>query len=235
MKEDAKGFVFLPSFAEQVEKINSDTVQLALYRAIVRYGCYGEIPDFSNIDKLGVLDAVFYSMQRLIDWTKEQRNRKAETARANGAKSGGNPNFRQGMPNPYYSQRDNQDITNDNQDISIKEKSKKIKDESKKTSRESRESREKSGNRFSIPTLEEIKSYIEEKGFSKVDAGTFFDYYESNGWMVGRNKMKNWKASISRWERTERDKAPAQEDKKAARRCEAEFSATCARDYKTTF
>lgn len=122
MKEDAKGFVFLPSFAEQVEKIKNETVQLALYKAIVKYGCYGETPDFSKIDNLGTLDAVFYSVQHLIDWTKEQRNKKADRARENGRLSNGNPNFEKGKPNPYYPQKDNQDISNDNQEISLKEK-----------------------------------------------------------------------------------------------------------------
>lgn len=51
------------------------------------------------------------------------------------------------------------------------------------------------------PSLEEVKSYISEKGYA-VDAERFWSYYESNGWRVGKNPMKNWKAAISTWARS---------------------------------
>lgn len=54
--------------------------------------------------------------------------------------------------------------------------------------------------RFIPPTLEEIKAYCNERK-SNVDAERFFDYYESNGWMVGKTKMKDWKAAFRSWER----------------------------------
>lgn len=54
--------------------------------------------------------------------------------------------------------------------------------------------------RFSTPTLEEIKNYCLERE-NNVDADTFFNFYESKGWMVGKNKMKNWKAAIHNWEK----------------------------------
>ena len=59
-----------------------------------------------------------------------------------------------------------------------------------------------SASRFRPPTLEEVKSHILEKGI-EIDAEKFFAYYESNGWMVGRNKMKNWKSAIVTWHKNE--------------------------------
>lgn len=53
---------------------------------------------------------------------------------------------------------------------------------------------------FVIPTVEEIKKYCEERK-NNVDAERFFDYYESRGWLIGKNKMKDWKAAIRTWER----------------------------------
>lgn len=47
---------------------------------------------------------------------------------------------------------------------------------------------------FVKPTIEEIK-----KEFPTFNAEHFFNYYESNGWMVGRNKMKDWKATVKNW------------------------------------
>ena len=54
--------------------------------------------------------------------------------------------------------------------------------------------------RFVKPNLDEIRIYIEEDNLN-VDANTFFDYYESNGWVVGKNKMKDWKATLRNWSR----------------------------------
>jgi hypothetical protein len=59
--------------------------------------------------------------------------------------------------------------------------------------------------RFKPPTLEELNEYIAENNLN-VDAKQFIDYYESNGWKVGRNPMKDWKATVRRWHRTNGDK-----------------------------
>ena len=54
------------------------------------------------------------------------------------------------------------------------------------------------------PTLEEIKQYIREKGFT-MSADAFFDYYTANGWKVGKNKMKDWRASVRNWNAREKE------------------------------
>lgn len=51
------------------------------------------------------------------------------------------------------------------------------------------------------PTLEEVQAYCIERG-NHVDAARFVDYYTSNGWKVGKNKMKDWKAAVRTWERS---------------------------------
>ena len=59
--------------------------------------------------------------------------------------------------------------------------------------------------RFIPPTIEDVKAYCVERK-NNVDAQRFVDYYESNGWMVGRNKMKDWKAAVRTWEKTDNNK-----------------------------
>lgn len=54
--------------------------------------------------------------------------------------------------------------------------------------------------RFAPPSLDEVKAYCEERN-NGIDADQWLAYYESNGWMVGRNKMKDWKASVRTWEK----------------------------------
>lgn len=60
--------------------------------------------------------------------------------------------------------------------------------------------KKKKTTRFVPPTVEEVKQYCEENNY-KLDAQYFVDFYESKGWMVGKNKMKSWQASVRTWVR----------------------------------
>ena len=60
---------------------------------------------------------------------------------------------------------------------------------------------------FTPPTIEEVTAYCKERG-NNVDAEQFIAFYTSKGWMVGKNKMKDWKACIRTWER--RDAKPTE-------------------------
>lgn len=57
-------------------------------------------------------------------------------------------------------------------------------------------------NIFICPTLDEVTAYCRQR-HNKVDPQTFIDFYESKGWMVGKNKMKDWKACIRTWEKSD--------------------------------
>ena len=59
---------------------------------------------------------------------------------------------------------------------------------------------EKIVSKFSKPTLEETQIYFLEKNIPEIEAQRFFNYFESNGWLVGgRTKMKDWKAAARNW------------------------------------
>ena len=55
------------------------------------------------------------------------------------------------------------------------------------------------------PTLEEVKAYCNERG-NRVDPERFVDYYTANGWRVGKNPMKDWRAAVRTWEREAKSK-----------------------------
>ena len=55
---------------------------------------------------------------------------------------------------------------------------------------------------FKPPTIEEVKAYCTERK-NNVDAERFIDFYEAKGWMLGKNKMKDWKAAVRTWERND--------------------------------
>ena len=54
--------------------------------------------------------------------------------------------------------------------------------------------------RFVKPNVEDIIDYCNERN-NYVDAQKFYDYYSSNGWKVGKNPMKDWKAAVRTWEK----------------------------------
>ena len=58
--------------------------------------------------------------------------------------------------------------------------------------------KKKSAARFTPPTLEDVANYAHEKGYA-INAERFISYYESVGWRVGRNQMKDWRAAVRTW------------------------------------
>ena len=62
--------------------------------------------------------------------------------------------------------------------------------------------REKRRSRFSPPTRIEVAEYCAQHGY-RVDPKRFCNHYESNGWKVGRNPMKDWKAAVRNWDMRE--------------------------------
>ena len=56
------------------------------------------------------------------------------------------------------------------------------------------------GKRFAPPTVDEVAHYCQERG-NQVDPDAFVNFYTSKGWMVGKNKMKDWKAAVRTWEK----------------------------------
>lgn len=89
-------------------------------------------------------------------------------------------------------------LEKNNQKQAIKEKERK----EKEIELESIEA--KSAKRFCPPTLEEVKVYVEEKGYVFFDAERFIDFYTSKGWMVGKNKMKDWQAAVRNWHKSDK-------------------------------
>lgn len=64
-------------------------------------------------------------------------------------------------------------------------------------------------NKFTPPTEEEIQAYLTESNITSFSSRQFIDFYESKGWMIGKNKMKSWKAAVRTWAQREHDKKPA--------------------------
>lgn len=211
---DKDTFVFYPTFLEQISSIKSDGTQLALYRAVVNYGLHGTIPDFSDIDSTGVIDAIFVPIKYAIDEAKTRRTQQ----RVNGSKGGeygklgGNPNFSKGKPNPYYKEKDNPHITPHNPKITPtlplnvnvnvngnKETSNEVK---KKNFSLTIESRKRN-------FLESINPFKEK--YNSDTLNDFFSYWSEptpSGKKMRFELQKTWDVSrrLSRWQKNNEEK-----------------------------
>ena len=85
---------------------------------------------------------------------------------------------------------------------------------------------------FKPPTLEEVEAYCRERG-NAVDARKWWDFYQSKGWVVGRAKMRDWKAAVRTWEQEGRKATPtsAPQRMSKAEEFQAQNRAVCQRVY----
>ena len=101
-------FVIFKNWAEAIETMPEE-YQLETYKALVRYGVNGVIPE----------DISPFAKAMLVSFSRDMENNIAKyKASVENGKKGGNPNFKKGQSNPYYAQKtDNQSITEDNPKI----------------------------------------------------------------------------------------------------------------------
>ena len=210
-------FVFYPSFRKQSQAIKNGKVKLLIYEALTDYGVCGIEPDFSDIDPLGTIEALFVPMRQEIDKAKA---RYIESVK-NG-KKGGNPNFQKGKPNPYYNPNITQDNLNKDIDKYKKENLSPLREKEKKAACAATRSRA-----FVCPSGEEVRAYFQEKSLNGDPMG-FYDHFTANGWMVGKSKMKDWKAAARNWSRRESDfsrpKAPKASTAASGKFCNDEWA-----------
>lgn len=97
-------------------------------------------------------------------------------------------------------------LTNNHDEVMINHdevmKEEKRREEEENRREEKREEGETT-TRFIKPSISEIQKYCEERK-NTINAEKFFNYYEANGWKVGKNKMKDWKACVRTWEQNEK-------------------------------
>ena len=179
-------------FADVLETLEDAEVG-RLFIAMLRYADTGEIPQrFEGNERF-----VWPVARRDIDMMAER----TEVLRQNGAKGGfAKSRNRQALANDsksYQSVANDSEAKQNEANCSLKEKKGKEKEKKIKETENIVPL-----TRFIPPTVEEVALYCVERR-NHVDAGKFVDYYSSNGWRVGKNPMKDWKAAVRTWERSE--------------------------------
>lgn len=192
-ESERSSFTFYLSFEKAISKLD-DNNQLIVYRAISRYSLFGEIPQVDGFAAIAwelikpILDK---SRIRSINGAKAKGKSKPNLVGNQNAvsKKGAKTKLKQSK-NEAKTKRDrDRDRDKDRDRINIEDKS-------------SNNGADKS-TRFVPPTLTEVQDYIQKNSYS-VDASTFIDFYTSKGWMVGSNKMKDWKAAVRTWQRKQK-------------------------------
>lgn len=180
--------VFYRSFFEAVEDLPPEDFKQAV-TAIMRYALDGTTDDVK-----GVAKSILIMARPQID----KNNKRYE----NGTRGGRKPNDNQTItkaepkcisPKPNVNVNDNVNDIKENTLKSVKEK------------------------RFAPPTPEDVREYCRGKGLN-VDADRFVDFYESKNWYVGKNKMKDWKAAVRNWARSQRQESTAKGTEKPRNR-----------------
>lgn len=195
---DKKSFVMYESWGAAIEKMNNEQAG-ELIKAIY---AYQKDPDAVPEDP--ALAFVFELIKQQLD-ADSQRYKEACAARSEAGKKGGRPKVNASDKKQMVSEESKKSKC-------FSEKAKKADNDNEYDNDLKKENtidgvKEK---RFAPPTLENVSEYCREMGYTNVDAERFIDFYTSNGWMVGKNRMKDWKAAVRNWDR--REKNPQRQD-----------------------
>lgn len=200
----ASAFTMFEKFGDVCAALN-EADRKELMFAICEYGMFGH-----EVELPYLLNAIFISLKEDIDNSKESRQRGSRGGRprkgeqdkpeaSDDEKPGVSETEKQGVSEtekPPVSETEKPHVSRDSQ-----------KTETQTNPSQTNPSQTKGGRRFAPPTRDDVSayalSYAEEKRLDPggFDAERFCDYYASNGWKVGRNPMKDWRATVRDWVR----------------------------------
>ena len=181
-------FVFYLEYESQLSRLSDEQLG-KLIRAIIEYKKTGEPCDSGDI----AVDLSFDFIKVDIDNQAENYRKKADAGRLGGSKN------KQSEANESNAK---QNEANESKSNHKKEKEKEIEKDTEKESSPKGEQK-KDAPRMARPTVEEVSAYCRERG-NTVDAQHFVDFYQSKGWKVGTQPMKDWRACVRTWEQREK-------------------------------
>lgn len=178
----------------------SDEQAGRLMKAIWHYASCGEVTPMTGVEGMAFA-MILPQMQK----DEAAHDAFVESRRINGAK-GGRPKKASGSeeepkkPSGFSENLQKPTETYDN--LQNQYKKEEIRNKKEEIRNKKKEIEEPKRKRFTAPTVDDVKAFCTEKGLS-VDAEHFVAYYESNGWRVGKNPMRDWQAAVRIWSRNE--------------------------------
>lgn len=178
-------------------------VRLEVYDAIIEYASSGTILELKPLSNMA-----FKFIKHEIDFNNEKYEdsiaKKREAGRQGGLARVANQANQANQANPSTAKQTQANQANPsiyvNDNVIVNDNVLKKKDNSNELSKKEK--------RFLPPTVDDVRAYCHERG-NNVDAERFINHYTSNGWMVGKNKMKDWKAAVRTWEKGSEEKKPS--------------------------
>lgn len=199
----AEAFTVFEKFGDVCAALDVEDRKELIY-AINMYGMFGE-----EVELPYGLKPIFIALKEDIDYSKDSRKR--------GAK-GGRPKSKPPVCEPCepeVSETEKPEVL-ENAEPEVCWKPRETESQYKAIQSNTEQSKTK-GKRFVPPTVEEVRELCERRGYA-FDPEAFVDFYESKGWMVGRNPMKSWPAACATWQkREEPSRARKEEDDEYAR------------------
>lgn len=175
-------------FAEIIDPLQDAEVG-RLFKSMLSYAESGTAPDLRGNERF-----VWNTAKQIIDREAAYCEKQAENGR-----KGGRPK------NPAKASESQINPAKPSESLKDKDKDKEYKETLPIGSAK------KAAPAFHPPTVEEVKAYCLERK-NKVDAVRFVDYYTANGWKVGKNPMKDWRAAVRTWEREDRPSGTARKN-----------------------
>ena len=193
-------FLLYTSFYNAIKNLD-DISAGRLFKGIFEYHMFKKLPVGLSERGLGC----FEIMQPIFDQNIDEYRKRSERNKKNIQKRwkkqadftdviGGNDTT--GISGMYNDNVNGNDNGNENVNVNDNKNVKKKKNEKKK--------KEKKEIPFIKPTIEEVRAYCEARQ-NGVDAEHFYNFYEAKDWMLGKNKIKNWKCCVHTWEHRNKD------------------------------
>lgn len=187
-------FQYYETFENILEKIKDIEEREHMRKTIINYGLYGTLPaGLSELEEMA-----WTICKDLID----QQQHRREVNAANRKKTAAEPVEEIDEPEPMPAEMTEGEIENIRLEAANGMTAAQIARTHNRTITEIKKHLPKV-DKFKKPTVEEIAAYCKEKKYN-VNAQQFFNYYESNGWRVGRNAMKSWQAAVQNWNAREK-------------------------------
>ena len=189
-----KSFVFYADWYNAIKMLD-DNIRLEIYDAIMA--------DVFCSDNLSLSDQAKVAMSFIKPQLDRDKSKWLEIKkkREESGRKGGISKSKQNKANAKFAINNKQSVANEAVNDNVNIDNNVVKKEIIDTNVSNKKV-------FITPTVDEVYAYITRMGYH-IDADRFHAYYESNGWMVGRNKMKDWKAACRTWEVKARENTPS--------------------------
>lgn len=209
---DKKSFVMYAEYGDLINKLEDEDAG-QLIKAVFQYQLTGDVPELSP-----VADMLFSIIKIRLDqdnekWENTKRSRSAAGAAGGLASGQSRSKTKQNEANEANASFASENEANEAVTVTVTVPVTDTVTECVPTDRGMGEGdlpqhAPKTRRTFQKPSRSDVVTYCKERR-NYVDPVRFYDYYEANGWMVGKNHMKDWRAAVRTWERGEQPRAAA--------------------------